>query len=70
MMRGGGGTNQLHDINWGALNHASRAPQLMSCNYYVCVASSPGPLSQLFNVARKKARGGPGMRRHTVYVII
>ena len=31
MMRGGHGqTNQLHDINWGAL-------QLMSCNYYVCV---------------------------------
>ena len=30
----------------------------------VCVASSPGPLSQLFNVARKKARGGPGTRRH------
>ena len=30
-------TNQLHDINWGALDHASRAPQLMSCNYYVCV---------------------------------
>ena len=27
-------TNQLHDINWGVLNHASRAPQLMSCNYY------------------------------------
>ena len=27
-------TNQLHDINWGALDHASRAPQL---NYYVCV---------------------------------
>ena len=30
-------TNQLHDIKWGALNYASRAPQLMSCNYYVCV---------------------------------
>ena len=29
-------TNQLHDINWGALDHASRAPQLVSCNYYVC----------------------------------
>ena len=27
-------TNQLHDINWGALYHASRAPQLMSRNYY------------------------------------
>ena len=22
-------TNQLHDINWGALDHASCAPQLM-----------------------------------------
>ena len=31
-------TNQLHDINWGALDHASRAPQLMSCNYYVYVS--------------------------------
>ena len=30
----------------------------------VCLASSPGPLSQLFNFARKKARGGPGMRHH------
>ena len=27
-------TNQLHGINWGALDYASRAPQLMSCNYY------------------------------------
>ena len=30
-------TNQLHGINWGALDRASCAPQLMSCNYYVCV---------------------------------
>ena len=30
-------TDQLHDINWGALNHASCAPHLMSCNYCVCV---------------------------------
>ena len=36
----------------------------------VVLALSPGPLSLLFNVARKKARGGPGMRRHTVHVII
>ena len=50
MMKGGHGqTNQLHDINWGALNHASHAPQLMSCNYCVCVCaynmhmSIPGP---------------------------
>ena len=28
------------------------------------LASSPGPLSQLFNVAHKKARGGPGTRGH------
>ena len=25
-----GGHYQLHDINWGTLDHASRAPQLMS----------------------------------------
>ena len=31
-------TNQLHDINWGAVDHASRAPQLTSCNYY-CIRS-------------------------------
>ncbi len=31
MMKGGHGqTNQLHNINWGALNHASRAPQLVT----------------------------------------
>ena len=30
-------TNELRDINWGAPNHAFRAPQLISCNYYVCV---------------------------------
>ena len=41
MMKGGRGqTNQLHDINWGALDHASHAPQLMSCNYYVHVRVS------------------------------
>ena len=34
-----GQTNQLYDINWGALDHASRAPQLISCNYYVCVCA-------------------------------
>ena len=27
----------LHGINWGALDHASHAPQLMSCNYYMYV---------------------------------
>ena len=32
---------QLPQItNWGALDHASHAPQLkMSCNYYVCVCT-------------------------------
>ena len=40
MMKGDHGqTNQLHDINWGVFNHASRTPQLMSCNYYVCVCT-------------------------------
>ena len=31
--------NQLrvHVISWGALDHASRAPQVMSYNYYVCM---------------------------------
>ena len=32
-----GHTNWLQDINRGALNHVSCAPQLMSCNYCVCV---------------------------------
>ena len=26
--------DKQNDINWGALDHASRASQLMSCNYY------------------------------------
>ena len=37
MNRGQLPTNLLHDIHRGALDHASRAPQLMSCNYTVCV---------------------------------
>ena len=38
MMKGGHGrTKQLHDINWGTFSHASHAPQLMLCNYCVCV---------------------------------
>ena len=37
MMKGGHGqTNQLHDIIWGTLDHASHASQIMSCNYYLC----------------------------------
>ena len=27
--QGHGQTNQLHDINWGALDNSSHAPQLM-----------------------------------------
>ena len=26
-----------YDINWGALDHVTRAPQLMPCDYCVCV---------------------------------
>ena len=38
MMKGDHGQiNHLHDINWGEFDHASRAPQLMSCNYSVCM---------------------------------
>ena len=46
-------TNQLHDISWGTLDHASRAPQLMSfvcvplhvCVYgYVCMRACDSPL--------------------------
>ena len=28
-----GGHGQLHDINWGAFDHTSRASQLRSCIY-------------------------------------
>ena len=38
MNRGQLPTNKfIYDINWGALDHASRVPQLTSCNYYVSV---------------------------------
>ena len=37
MNRGQLPTNQLHDINWGALNHTSRAPQLSCECVCVCV---------------------------------
>ena len=33
-MKGQLPTNQLHDINWGALDHAPRAPHMSVC---VCV---------------------------------
>ena len=52
MMKGGHGqTNQSRVINWDALNHAFRAPQLMSCNYHniqgiqwilACTCNEPG----------------------------
>ena len=32
-----GKTDQLHVINWGALDHASHAPLLMSCTCNYCV---------------------------------
>ena len=36
-----GETNQsVHDINWGVFDHASHAPQLMSCVTDVCVNGS------------------------------
>ena len=36
MMRGGHGPiRQLQDLNWGAFDHASHAPQIRSCNYNV-----------------------------------
>ena len=38
MMKGGHRpTKQLQDLNWGAFDHASHAPQLRSCNYYLCL---------------------------------
>ena len=35
-----------------------------SAMHVATLASSPGPFSQLFIVARNKARGGPGTRCH------
>ena len=38
-MKGGHGpTKELQDLNWGAFDHASHAPQLRSCDYYVHVS--------------------------------
>ena len=39
MMKGGHGqTNQLHDINWGALDHAPQLTLLYECVYvYVSI---------------------------------
>ena len=46
MNRGQLPTNKfiIYDINWGALDHASRVPQLTSCNYYVFVHIVSPPL--------------------------
>ena len=35
-VRGHGQTKWLHDLNWGAFNHAPHVPQSRSCNSYVC----------------------------------
>ena len=32
-----GPTKLLHALTWGAFDHASRAPQVRACNYYVYV---------------------------------
>ena len=41
MMRGGHGpTRQLQDLNWGAFNQASHAPQLGSCSLYEMITTS------------------------------
>ena len=42
----GTGEGWLSDSNWGAFNHASHAPQLLSDNYYVYVVAY-SPLSTL-----------------------
>ena len=36
MMKGDHGpTKLLHALTWGAFDHASRAPQVRACNYYL-----------------------------------
>ena len=35
MKEGHGPTKYLQDLNWGAFDHASHAPQLRSCKYYL-----------------------------------
>ena len=49
-------TNELHDINWGALNKVSRAPQMMSCNYHIAAnfQGSNFHLSVKVTVSRRK----------------
>ena len=39
MMKGDHGpTKMLHALTWDAFDHASHAPQVRTCNYYVCVS--------------------------------
>ena len=33
------GSTTNESVNWGALNHVSHAPRLMSCTYYECVCA-------------------------------
>ena len=56
-------TNLLHGVNWGALNHASHVPQIMSyiyvtmCVYmYVCVHMC----TRICKVSFREAVGGGG----------
>ena len=51
MMRGDHGPiRQLQDLNWGAFDHASHAPQLRSCNYNMCITilHYTTPISHMF----------------------
>ena len=54
MMRGVMGQHIVARLNWGAFDHASHAPQLRSCNYYLsdsdcgafdCASYAPQSLS-------------------------
>ena len=74
MMRvGHGPIRQLQDLNWGAFDHASHAPQLRSCNYNIHVQQN----SVLYHVTtvcvssnqsfyRQFAGYGKGMGHHKV----
>ena len=54
MMRGGHGPiGQLQDLNWGAFDHASHAPQLRFCNYNlldVSQVTSDSPIQRNINI--------------------
>ena len=34
-------TKLLHALTWGTFDHASHAPQVRACNYYISVTVSP-----------------------------